>query len=231
MKFKLGVLLAFLVPASLWAAPANIQVLKTKGRKAVVLFPEDAPPVGTLLQRAETKTEDDAEDESDEEVAPTEKAKTPVSEFATVGDGWRDNYISLDSSFAKSVDAAGTMALDFAIGFGWNFGDFELGPKLNVGKATGGALVFGGGGQIDWNFLDNRAPRIVVPGLVFVGDLSKTSLFTIVQAGTGLFVKLFVLRKSTSALRMDARFMISRISSTGSFNQNMVLSAGIETFF
>lgn len=200
-------------------AAQEVKVLKTKGKRAIVQFPSEAPPAGTTLQVLVTHGD------NDEEAAPDES--TPQVSAP------RDYFISLSSDITKSFVTGSSVSFNFAGSFGWNLGMIEIGPSLSFGKSDTADPNFGGGVVFDWNFaIPNNPTNSFVPGLGLKLNAADGGQTTI-GFDAGFFMKLFVLRQSSSAIRLDFLYDLSRVSvaSFATTTNSFKCMLGLETYF
>lgn len=221
--FRTVMLLAFALVGSFdaQAKGSKIKVMKAKGRRAIVQFPTAAPPVGTTLQVLSSH--------GDEEGEESEETDEDSDAEGSRRSGYRDYYIGLGSNFTKTMAEGSSATFSVNGSFGWNFEDFELGPFLSFTKSSGDPS-FGAGLAFDWNFaINNKDPNIFVPGLVLKGNFGAGAA-TSFGGQVGLFMKLFVLRQSATAIRADFLFDISKTSGLDP-SKSIQLVLGLQTYF
>ncbi len=201
---------------SLPALAATFTVKKTKGNSAVI---ESSVP----LIPGETYT------------IQSSKQSGLISEDVTYprSNRSRENSFSagIDTSFFKS-DNLQEHQIDIEARYGWNYGDYELGPLVHINLLDEGAgfnTDFYVGGYFDYNINANVASEDTVYGLTaqtFGGNREFTngSSAQIFALGAGGFLTWYLMR-STTALRFEGLAEQKKIA-TSSTSSNVLGFAG-----
>jgi len=194
----------------------EVEVIKVKGNRAIIRFPEKALPgegERLYLSRESPRAGD-------------------------VGD--RDYSLSVTSGIVKR--SPGGVTTDCTGSFGFNWGYFEVAPGLTlsrVGATTGGSAVSTLSANVlaTVNFTENEPGKTFVFGMDAGPLLGRASSGTVSTTTLGfdssLFMKAFVLRRSSTALRVDFGYGYTR-SKTGAFSVNYHSygpAVGLSTYF
>lgn len=191
---KLVLFFIILCSVSFTAQAQTFKVKKSKGRQAVI---ESTTP----LIEGETY------------VIQSNKHSGLISEEVTYpkSNRSRENSTSLglNSTFFKG-DNIQEHEIDIEARYGWNFGDFELGPLIHINLLDQGAgfnTDFHIGAYADYNLISNVIKEDYIYGLTgqfFAGNREFTtgSSSQIVAIGAGGFLTWF-LSGSTTALRVE----------------------------
>lgn len=141
----------------------------------------------------------------------------------------RQNSFSggIDSSFFKS-DNLQEHQIDIEARYGWNYGDYEIGPLLHISLLDEGAgfnTDFYVGGYFDYNFNENVVSTDSVLGLTAQGyggnrEFTNGSSSQIFSFGGGGFYTMYLMR-STTALRLEGLVEQKKIAT--SFASSSVL--------
>lgn len=228
-------LLAFIIVIGIGSLcfAQQAKVIKVKGQQAIVEFPDDVKPkVGQVV-----------------EVGPggSSTANTANLDAGIPGVGGRDHTVGISAAqfsyFNSSVTNKNTTALQLQGRFGWNLGQFEVGPIVGLSYSSTesiSAMSFGGGGFVDVNLTPNQPGVDFVFGIGAEGMassisqkvLSKETSSTEMTAAGGGFVKWFIPR-TTVALRGDLDFYYDRITlgSTNTDTTGPLLKAGFQVYF
>lgn len=213
-----NLVLSFILSAfiSLSATAATFKVKKTKGNSAVI---ESSTP----LIEGETYT------------IQTSKQSGLISEDVSYprSNRSRENSFSagIDSSFFKS-DNLQEHQIDIEARYGWNYGDYEVGPLLHINLLDEGAgfnTDFYVGGYFDYNITANVASEDTVYGLTaqtFGGNREFTngSSSQIFAFGAGGFLSWYLMNSST-ALRFEGLVEQKKIA-TSATSSNVLGFAG-----
>lgn len=123
----------------------------------------------------------------------------------------RENSFSggIDTSFFKS-DTLQEHQIDVEARYGWNFGQYEIGPLVHINLLDEGAgfnTDFSLGGYFDYNFNENVANEDSVLGLTVQGyggnrEFTNGASSQIFAFGGGGFYTWYLMRSST-ALRFE----------------------------
>lgn len=208
-RLLLSFITAFTI-TSLSQATETFTVKKTKGRQAVI---ESSTP----LIEGETY------------IIQTSKQSGLISEDVTYprSNRSRENSFSagINSSFFKA-DNLQEHQIDLEGRYGWNFGDYEVGPLIHVKLLDEGAGLntdFYVGGYFDYNITPNVGRTDMIYGLtaqVFGGNREFTNGASsqIIALGAGGFLSWYLMGSST-ALRIEGLAESKKIAtSTSSAN-------------
>ena len=204
---KQNVVFAFLLSAliSTSASAASFTVKKTKGNSSVI---ESSTP----LIPGETY------------IIQSSKQKGLISEDVTYprSNRSRENSFSggIDSSFFKS-DQLQEHMIDLEGRYGWNFGDYELGPLMHIQLLDEGAGFNTDiylGGYFDYNLVSNVASEDFIYGLTAQGyggnrEFTNGASSQIFAFGGGGYLSWFLIR-STTALRIEGLVQQKKIATS-----------------
>ncbi|WP_253715977.1 hypothetical protein [Bdellovibrio bacteriovorus] len=180
----LTIFLTILTVFSSEAFAQKIKVRRVKGNQAVVEFS------GGALQQGQAY-----------ELVQDEFSEAGAS---SSGSSRRRYLVNVNFSMsAMKSDAAGTESeTDMSLGarFGWNFGQFEMGPLFSYSSDSTGKVtvnVLKAGGWADFNLIPNIPGEIFVFGVGGFGAFGQSegggSSLTIMEFGGGPFIKWFPL--------------------------------------
>lgn len=219
---KIASFITILTLSSTQAFATQVKVIKTGGSRAVVEFPK-----GTTMKAGDVLTLSAGGGEAGE------------ADMGGGGGGGasgsRKNFIELSSEL--SIPSAGfTMSPLLAAVYGWNGGGFEYGFALTLAKPASGDFSFGAGAQVDINFSENKPGAFFVPAVTVKGAYVNTA--SAMAFSGGLAAKIFALRQSSTAIRLEALFNFTKSSSTvgtvttsSTSTDITVLGVGLQTYF
>ncbi|MES2803397.1 MAG: hypothetical protein V4654_12960 [Bdellovibrionota bacterium] len=193
--------------SSLSAQAATFTVKKTKGRSAVI---ESSAP----LVEGETYA-------LSEDVSHSRSNRSRANSFSA----------GIDSSFFKS-DNLQEHQIDVEARYGWNYGDYEVGPLIHINLLDEGAgfnTDFYVGGYFDYNLSANVVGADAVYGLTAQGfggnrEFTSGSSSQIFAFGGGGFLSWYLMNSST-ALRFEGLIMQKKIA-TSSTSSNVLGFSG-----
>jgi hypothetical protein len=214
------VLLLALFGLTSQAHAQKIKVRKVKGNQAIVQFTQAAPLVPGAVYELSSS-----------------------SEFDEVHTG-RDHLLGLDFNFGSSTVDSGTgngqqTSVSLVGRYGWNFGNFEVGPKVQFSSLTSfgsttSTLLIGAFG--DYNLIPNAEGETFLYGLgaQFAGGQidDAGAKRTLMDGKLGPFLKWFPYGGSF-AFRADALYAYQKQSSSG-FDvtiSGFQMTAGIANYF
>lgn len=237
MKYFAGLWILFLLPVSVFAdeveTSREARIVKIKGQRAILEFKGTVPPVDTVLKFNQYDLEKFANLEDTE----LEERPQPEKEFLMSG---RNNSIDIFSRHLQDLDDGGGTTTSLRGEFGWNFGRWELGPHVSIGRvSTPNARVltnFGVGGFVELNYYNtNRRPYWCVPALKYDFDFANSFAGgTNVTTSThyiGTNLKFFFLRQSQSAIKIGFGYSPAKVSDVGHWQESLGLEMGIQTYF
>lgn len=225
---KHGWILAALFTLTCTAAHAQkIRVRKVKGNQALVEI------TGSTSLRQGASYDLISPDEFGDETETNNRKYVIGLNFA------------MTNTKSDAANSVSTTMIDFRGRFGWNFGNFELGPVLsyagNIADVT--ATTIKGGGFADWNIISNIPGEAFIYGLGTVvqfgqydpGVTSTTASYKydLIEMFGGPFVKWFP-TGGPYGFRLDVGYLYQRQStqSLGNFVvSGMSASAGIFAYF
>jgi hypothetical protein len=211
MKSRSFVVLPLLVAfSSLSVQATQVKVMRKKGKYAIVSFEGPSPEPGTVFN-----VQDPSQDFSENPSTPS---------------GGRSNLFDFSTALAKPLIEDGGFSFSTSARYGWNLGQIEVGPGLSFSKSTGVPVGFGLLGFLDFNFFENTVKESFVPGLSLTADFTRLGANSF-GGSFGVFGKFWFLRASQSALRVEAKFALSKVSGLDGMFKAISLGAGIETYF
>lgn len=151
--------------------------------------------------------------------------------------GIEGRFSSLSSSGASSGSTTTLATSGF---FGWNFVNYELGPKVSFSTVSGGGTSFNTfsiGGYGDYNFVPNRIGEKFVYGLTGDLNIGQTTAAGVTGSSTaftfGGVGKWYFAATSTSALRMTLVYSYANATTGGvsGTTSGLVFNAGFQTYF
>lgn len=190
---------------SLSHAAESFTVKKTKGRQAVI---ESSIP----LVEGETY------------IIQTSKQSGLISEDVTYprSNRSRENSFSagINSSFFKA-DNLQEHQIDIEGRYGWNFGDYEVGPLLHIGLLDEGAgfnTDFYVGGYFDYNITPNVGREEMVYGVTAQAyggnrEFTNGASSQVLAMGAGGFLSWYLMG-STTALRFEGLVQSKKIATS-----------------
>ena len=215
----------------------TIEVLKTKGQTGIVRFSDNVVPrPGQVFGLSNAKVGEFVEDEADIYLLQRQNLLP------------RDYTVGLSTSITRRSSLT---SLAFSGTFGWNFGRMEFGPILSLAtsSASGSAsgTGFGAGAYIEVNFIPNWPMEFVVPGLRLnvlaardsasvtnsTSGTTTTVTNTDTDFGGSFYGKFFVFRRASTALRLDLKLGMTRLSTdAGAVSDTYVgVDAGLQVYF
>ncbi len=198
----------------------TIRVVKSKGQRALVIFPNSVAP-----QTGETYRIIDSFEEgwSEESAFPQ-----------------RNYTIDLSSQVGRSSTTAGstsvaTTGLAFDARFGLNWQNIELGPAVSIlyaGVGTTSTSVIGFGGFVDFNFIENRPGTFFVPGVGVNAGVKIQSSTMSFGAGADLFLKVFVFDNATALkIALLGDYYSGKVGAVNVASMTLGLGLGLQVYF
>lgn len=203
-RLILSFFITFTITPLSWSAE-SFTVKKTKGRQAVI---ESSTP----LVEGETY------------IIQTSKQSGLISEDVSYprSNRSRENSFSagINSSFFKA-DKLQEHQIDIEGRYGWNFGDYEVGPLLHIALLDEGAgfnTDFHVGGYFDYNIVPNVGRAEIIYGLTAQGfggnrEFTNGSSSQIFAMGAGGFLSWYLMG-STTALRFEGLVESKKIATS-----------------
>lgn len=214
-------ILRLLFIAMLFAGTAQAeqaQVIKVQGNRALVLYPPgETPRMGQVLTIGSTG----------ENKVSREYTTALTGELSAL------NY---------SNTGLTTTSINLGGQFGWNYVDYEMGPKLQLGYSSNSAATMtmvGFGGYGDYNLV----PNLLGQSIVYGGTGSLLIGQTNVQSGTaattayidfaaGGVLKWYQVATSSTGLRLELVYNYTRgLSGEDASRSGLIARAGLQTYF
>ena len=216
MIFRIWILtLLFTIPAG---ASEQAQVIKVQGNRALVLFPPgETPRMGQVLA-----------------IGSAGDAKLS-RQYTTALTG---------ELSALNYSSTGLTTTSFLVGgqYGWNYVDYEFGPKLQLGYSSNAATTFtilAGGAYGDYNLVPNLLGQTIVyggTGSLMVGQTTvqsgagSTSAY--IDFAAGGVLKWYQLATSSTGLRLELVYNYNRgFSGADVSRSGLIARAGLQTYF
>jgi len=198
-----------LTSTSVFAAP--VKIIKTGGNRAVIEYPK-----GTVIKAGSTLN-----------LATGEEGDEGSGE--TAGPGGRKNFVGLGARSSLSLETGGGFSIPaLTLQYGFNMGSFEIAPTVGMTKV--GSLGFDFSLLADVNFSNNKVGETFVPAFMISAGFARSGGANVIPLRAGIAGKIFVLRQSQSAIRLEATFDMTKV--TGGFSKGItILSAAIQTYF
>lgn len=203
---KQNVVFAFLLSAliSTSASAASFTVKKTKGNSSVIESSTPLIPGETYIIQSSKQGQ------ISEDVTYTRSNRSRENSFSG----------GIDSSFFKS-DQLQEHMIDLEGRYGWNFGDYELGPLMHIHLLDEGAgfnTDISLGGYFDYNLVSNVASEDFIYGLTAQGyggnrEFTNGASSQIFAFGGGGYLSWFLMR-STAALRIEGLVQQKKIATS-----------------
>ena len=203
---KQNVVLAFLLSAliSTSASAASFTVKKTKGNSSVIESSTPLIPGETYIIQSSKQSQ------ISEDVTYTRSNRSRENSFSG----------GIDSSFFKS-DQLQEHMIDLEGRYGWNFGEYELGPLMHIQLLDEGAGFNTDiylGGYFDYNLVSNVASEDFIYGLTAQGyggnrEFTNGASSQIFAFGGGGYLSWFLIR-STTALRIEGLVQQKKIATS-----------------
>lgn len=207
---KILSLASILTLASTATFAAPVKVIKTGGNRAVIEFPK-----GTVIKAGSTLN-----------LATGEEGD---SGSESAGPGGRKNFIGINAQSTLGLGGGGGFSIPaLNLQYGMNMGGFEIAPTVGLSKV--GTLGFNFSLLADINFANNKVGETFVPAFMISAGFARAAGANTIPLRAGFAGKLFVLRQSQSAIRLEVSFDMTKV--TGGFSKQItLLGAGISTYF